>query len=124
MQRRYGKEKDWPAPDLIVVDGGRGQLNAVLPVVRNCGVEAPVIGLAKRMEEIFVEDRREPVVLDRHEPALQLLQYIRDEAHRFVITYHRQWTVKRNAESIWTIFQALVQNGGERFGKHSALLMI
>lgn len=100
MQRRYGKEKDWPVPDLIVVDGGRGQLNAVLPVIRNCGVEAPVIGLAKRMEEIFVEDRREPVVLDRHEPALQLLQYIRDEAHRFVITYHRQWTVKRNAESI------------------------
>lgn len=100
MSRRYGHEKDWPQPDLIVLDGGLGQLHAALPVIRAAGCEAPVIGLAKRMEEIYTEDGGDPVVLDPHEPALQLLQYIRDEAHRFVITYHRQWTARRNAESV------------------------
>lgn len=100
MSRRYGHEKDWPQPDLIVLDGGLGQLHAALPVIRAAGCNAPVIGLAKRMEEIYTEFSEEPVVLDRHEPALQLLQYIRDEAHRFVITYHRQCTARRNAESV------------------------
>ncbi len=100
MSRRYGHEKDCPVPDLIVLDGGLGQLRAALPVIRAAGCDAPVIGLAKRMEEIYTEGSGEPVMLDRHEPALQLLQYIRDEAHRFVITYHRQWTAKRNAESV------------------------
>lgn len=100
MSRRYGQEKDWPKPDLIVLDGGRGQLNAALPLIRAAGIDAPVIGLAKRMEEIYTENSEEPVTLDAHEPALQLLQYIRDEAHRFVIAYHRKWTAKRNAESV------------------------
>jgi excinuclease ABC subunit C len=100
MSRRYGKEKDWPAPDLIVLDGGLGQLHAALPVIREAGCDAPVIGLAKRIEEIYMEGSEEPVVLDHHEPALQLLQFIRDEAHRFVISYHRKWTNKRNTESI------------------------
>lgn len=100
MGRRYGTEKDWPKPDLIVLDGGLGQLHAALPVIRGAGITAPVIGLAKRMEEIYTEGSEEPVVLDTHEPALQMLQYIRDEAHRFVITYHRKWTAKRNAESV------------------------
>ena len=100
MSRRYGQEKDWPKPDLIVLDGGRGQLNAALPLIRAAGIDAPVIGLAKRMEEIYTENSEETVTLDAHEPALQLLQYIRDEAHRFVIAYHRKWTAKRNAESV------------------------
>lgn len=100
MSRRYGNEKDWPAPDLIVLDGGLGQLHAALPAIRNAGCDAPVIGLAKRIEEIYVEGSEDPIILDHHEPALQLLQFIRDEAHRFVITYHRKWTNKRNTESI------------------------
>lgn len=100
MSRRYGKEKDWPAPDLIVLDGGLGQLHAALPVIRKSGCDAPVIGLAKRIEEIYIEGSEEPIILDHHEPALQLLQFIRDEAHRFVISYHRKWTNKRNTESI------------------------
>ena len=100
MSRRYGKEKDWPEPDLIVLDGGLGQLHAALPVIRAAGCQAPVIGLAKRIEEIYVEGSEIPIVLDHHEPALQLLQFIRDEAHRFVITYHRKWTNKRNTESV------------------------
>lgn len=100
MNRRYGKEKDWPQPDLIVLDGGLGQLQAALPVIRQAGCQAAVIGLAKRMEEIYTEGGEEPILLDRREPALQLLQFIRDEAHRFVITYHRRWANKRNTESI------------------------
>lgn len=100
MRRRYGTEKGWPDPDLIVLDGGLGQMSAAIPVIRSAGCRAPVIGLAKRMEEIYVEESSEPIVLDRHEPALQLLQYIRDEAHRFVISYHRKWTSRRNTESV------------------------
>ena len=100
MSRRYGKEKDWPEPDLIVLDGGLGQMHAAIPVIREAGCHAPVIGLAKRIEEIYVEGSDIPIVLDHHEPALQLLQFIRDEAHRFVITYHRKWTNKRNTESV------------------------
>lgn len=100
MNRRYGKEKDWPQPDLIVLDGGLGQLQAALPVIRQAGCQAAVIGLAKRMEEIYTEGGEEPILLDRREPALQILQFIRDEAHRFVITYHRRWANKRNTESI------------------------
>lgn len=100
MSRRYGNEKEWAIPDLIVLDGGLGQLHAALPVIRACGVTAPVIGLAKRMEEIYVEGSSEPIIIDHREPALQLLQYIRDESHRFVISYHRKWIAKRNAQSI------------------------
>lgn len=100
MARRYGIETKWPRPDLIVLDGGKGQLDAALPVIRSCGVDTPVIGLAKRMEEIYVEGQTDPIIIDPHEPALQLLQFIRDEAHRFVIAYHRKWTSKRNTESI------------------------
>lgn len=107
MERRYGKEKDWPSPDLIVLDGGLGQLHAALPVIRDAGCDAPVIGLAKRIEEIYVEGSEDPIVLDHHEPALQLLQFIRDEAHRFVISYHRQWTNKRNTESILDHIQGI-----------------
>ncbi|MFR6110238.1 MAG: hypothetical protein ACLUIQ_01535 [Dialister invisus] len=55
MARRYGIETKWPRPDLIVLDGGKGQLDAALPVIRSCGIDTPVIGLAKRMEEIYVE---------------------------------------------------------------------
>lgn len=100
MRRRYGKEKRLVKPDLIILDGGQGQLHAALPVIRECGIDSPVIGLAKRMEEIYVEDSKTPIVVDSHEPMLQLLQFIRDEAHRFVISYHRKWISKRNRESI------------------------
>lgn len=100
MSRRYGNEKEWPQPDLIVLDGGLGQMSAAIPVIRGAGCQAAVIGLAKRMEEIYVEGKVEPIVLDRHEPALQLLQFIRDEAHRFVISYHRKWASRRNTESV------------------------
>ncbi|ETJ00920.1 MAG: UvrABC system protein C, partial [Veillonella dispar DORA_11] len=88
MERRYGNETDWPMPDLIIIDGGKGQLNAALPLIRAVGVtDVPVISLAKRIEEVFVEGQSESIILSHHTPELQLLQQIRDEAHRFAITY-------------------------------------
>ncbi len=77
-------------PDLVIIDGGKGQLAAVLDVMREMGVkDVPTVGLAKQHEEIFVQDVSEPVVLPRNSQALYLVQRIRDEAHRFAITYHR-----------------------------------
>lgn len=99
MERRYN-EKDWPVPDLIVIDGGKGQLHAALPIIRQAGCEAPVISLAKRIEEVFVEGRSDSIILSHHTPELQLLQAIRDEAHRFAITYHRHLRGKRSFVSI------------------------
>lgn len=99
MERRYN-EKDWPVPDLIVIDGGKGQLHAALPVIRQAGCETPVISLAKRIEEVFVEGRSDSIILSHHTPELQLLQAIRDEAHRFAITYHRHLRGKRSLVSI------------------------
>ncbi len=77
-------------PDLVIIDGGKGQLSAVLDVMRDMGVkQIPTVGLAKQHEEIYVQDVSEPVVLPRTSQALYLVQRIRDEAHRFAITYHR-----------------------------------
>ena len=99
MARRYG-EKDWPVPDLIIIDGGKGQLHAACPSIRDAGCEAPVISLAKRIEEVFVEGSSDSIILSHHTPELQLLQSIRDEAHRFAITYHRNLRGKRSLVSI------------------------
>ena len=76
-------------PDLMVIDGGRGQLNAALRAMDEVGLHIPTIGLAKQLEEVYVPERDETVMLDRKSPALHVLQRIRDEAHRFAITYHR-----------------------------------
>lgn len=77
-------------PDLVIIDGGKGQLAAALDVMREMGVKhIPAVGLAKQHEEIFVQDVSEAVVLPRTSQALYLVQRIRDEAHRFAITYHR-----------------------------------
>jgi excinuclease ABC subunit C len=86
-------EKFTPAPDLIVLDGGKGQLSAVIPVLEEMKVgdelpDIPLRSLAKREEEIFEPGRPEPVVLERNSPELHLLQRVRDEAHRFANAYH------------------------------------
>ncbi|HEX8928010.1 MAG TPA: helix-hairpin-helix domain-containing protein, partial [Actinomycetota bacterium] len=78
-------------PSLIVVDGGRPQLAAALDALEQAGrTELPVIGMAKRMEEVYVPGSPDPVVLPRSSEALYLLQRVRDEAHRFAIAYHRK----------------------------------
>jgi excinuclease ABC subunit C len=78
-------------PGLVIIDGGKGQLGAALDVMRDLGLrDVPVCGLAKREEEIFMQDIDEPIILPRTSEALYLVQRIRDEAHRFAITYHRK----------------------------------
>ncbi|MBU2573237.1 MAG: excinuclease ABC subunit UvrC [Elusimicrobia bacterium] len=77
-------------PDLILIDGGRGQLAAALAAMRELKLKIPVIALAKRLEEVYVPFRNRPLLLDRGHPALTLLQALRDEVHRFAVTYHRK----------------------------------
>jgi len=78
-----------PLPDLLLIDGGMGQLAYAARAASRCGACVPLVSLAKKNEEIFIPGRREPVRLDRADPALRLLMAIRDEAHRFGIRYHR-----------------------------------
>lgn len=83
-------EKNWDKPDLIIIDGGKGQLSSVMEIIKELGVEGiDVVSLAKRNEEVFLPEQSEPVILPRNSSALFLFQRIRDEAHRFAITYHR-----------------------------------
>ena len=87
-------------PDLVIIDGGKGQLSAVTDVMREMGVKhIPTVGLAKQHEEIYVQDVSEPIVLARTSEALYLVQRIRDEAHRFAITYHRGVRGKSSIQS-------------------------
>jgi excinuclease ABC subunit C len=102
VRRRYSKvlENGGPFPDLIVIDGGKGQLNAAYAALESVGLSNLVaIGLAKKEELVFTRDSMEPLALDPHGNALRLLQRIRDEAHRFAITFHRQSRRKRDLQS-------------------------
>jgi excinuclease ABC subunit C len=99
-------------PNLVVVDGGKGQLSSVLGAMQAFDLpRVAVISLAKRVEEVFVPDRPEPIVLDRHAPGLQLLQRIRDEAHRFALGFHRQ---RRDSKAKESIFDTLPGVGPAR----------
>lgn len=98
--RRYGDAVVADMPDLIIIDGGKGQLSSALEIIRGAGHLVPVVGLAKQFEYIFTEGESEPVILPRHSQALYLVQRIRDEAHRFAITYHRKLRSKRNLVSV------------------------
>lgn len=105
IRRRFEAAREGRAgfnhiPGLVVVDGGKGQLAAALAQLRELGFDdVNVISLAKREEEIFVPGRSQPVVLDRDNPALKLLQQIRDEAHRFAVAYHRRLRTKSTLAS-------------------------
>jgi excinuclease ABC subunit C len=95
-----GDESFGAVPDLVIVDGGKGQVSAAHDEMRNLGVgHIPLAGLAKRFEELFVKDVSEPIVLPRTSQALYLVQRIRDEAHRFAITYHRKVRTKAGMRS-------------------------
>ena len=98
--RRY-RQSDGIMPDLIIIDGGKGQLNSALEIIRALGhYQIPVVGLAKQFEYVFLEGQSEPVILPPNSKALYLIQQIRDEAHRFAITYHRKLRHKRNLVSV------------------------
>jgi excinuclease ABC subunit C len=86
-------------PSLVVVDGGRGQLGVAEKVLADRGLDIPVIGLAKRLEEVYLPGQPEPLMIPRGSEALFVLQHIRDEAHRFAITYHREKRAKRALRS-------------------------
>lgn len=102
VTRRYRKvnEEDGPWPDLIVIDGGKGQLNAAYEALEGLGLEHLVaVGLAKQEELVFTRDREEPIAFAAGTPALRLLQRIRDEAHRFAVTFHRTARSNRDLRS-------------------------
>ena len=102
LTRRFSRalEQGSPLPDLVLIDGGRGQLNVGLKVLEDLGLDyLPVIALAKRREEVYRGDRLHPLVLDPTSPALHTLQKIRDEAHRFAITYHKKLRARRTLQS-------------------------
>jgi excinuclease ABC subunit C len=102
VQRRYRSrlEAGGPFPDLILIDGGKGQLSAAYEGLEAIGLANLIaVGIAKKEELLFLRDRREPVVLDEHDPALLLIQRIRDEAHRFAVTFHRKARSMRDLRS-------------------------
>ncbi len=86
-------------PDLIMVDGGKGQVSAAKEVLDELKLEVPLVGLAKKNEELFLPDRSDPIVLPRDSGALYLVMRLRDEAHRFAITYHRKLRGERALHS-------------------------
>jgi excinuclease ABC subunit C len=94
------EERRWAMPDLVIVDGGRGQVSAAKEVLDELGLhDLPLAGLAKEREELFLPERADPVVLPATSPALYLVQRLRDEAHRFAITYHRDLRARRSVRS-------------------------
>jgi excinuclease ABC subunit C len=98
VTRRYRRQlaEDRRLPDLVLIDGGRGQLGAALAALARVGLPMlAVVSIAKREEEIYLQHRGEPVRLQRGSPVLQLIQRIRDEAHRFALTRHRKRRSRR-----------------------------
>ena len=93
LSRRLSRlgEPKWEKPDLIIIDGGKGQLSSVMEVIKELDMTSQdIVSLAKRLEEIFLPNKRLPVIFERDSGALYFFQQIRDEAHRFAITFHRQ----------------------------------
>jgi len=115
--RRYNRVKDEekPLPDLILIDGGKGQLSMAVSALRELGLDyIPVIGLAKRLEEVFVPGNPDPQSIHKQSPGLILLRRIRDEAHRFAITFQRQ---KRNKDMVLSVFSKIPGMGKKRLKK-------
>ncbi len=91
---------DWAIPDLIIIDGGKGQLSAAMEVLQELRIDIPTVGLAKENEEIFIPGSPDPIILPRSSQGLYMVQRIRDEAHRFGITYHRKLRSDRTFKSV------------------------
>jgi excinuclease ABC subunit C len=102
ITRRYKRLRDEkkPFPDLIMVDGGKGQLSSAVQALKDLGVfPHPIIGLAKRLEDVFIPDSPDPQNIPKTSSALKILQQLRDESHRFAITFHRERRKKRTLTS-------------------------
>ena len=92
LSRRFKRIKSGKInpPDLIIIDGGKGQLSSVIAMMKEFELKLNIVSLAKREEEVFLPSQSNPVIFAKNSPALHLFQRIRDEAHRFAITFHRQ----------------------------------
>ncbi|MEJ2251418.1 MAG: excinuclease ABC subunit UvrC [Candidatus Lokiarchaeota archaeon] len=97
IERRYSYllKRNLELPDLIVVDGGKGQLNVATKVLDDLGLKIPIIGLAKKFEEIYIQEKKDPIILPKDSEILKLFQHIRDEAHRFAVRLHKKQRIKR-----------------------------
>ena len=96
IKRRYFRllEEESQLPDLILIDGGKGQLNAALDSLQSLGLKTPCVSLAKENEEVFIPHQKTPIVIPKNKPSLKILQHARDETHRFGVAYNR--TIRRN----------------------------
>jgi excinuclease ABC subunit C len=103
VSRRYKRllAEEQPLPDLVVVDGGKGQLSAAVEALEKLGLrgKVPVIGIAKRLEEIYFPGDSIPIYIDKKSETLKIIQHLRDEAHRFGITHHRNRREKGSLKS-------------------------
>ncbi|HEX7628367.1 MAG TPA: helix-hairpin-helix domain-containing protein, partial [Candidatus Methanoperedens sp.] len=102
VRRAYSrrKEEGKRMPDLVLIDGGKGQLNAAADTISRLGLKLNIAAIAKEFEYIFIPGRESPVILPHDSPGLKLLQRIRDEAHRFALAYHRKLRGKKLSESL------------------------
>ena len=113
-RRYYGKlSETLPMPDLVIIDGGKGQLSSVMEIFESKGFEPDVVSLAKRLEEVFKPHQSQPVIFPINSPALYFFQRIRDEAHRFAITYHRKLRGKKATESVLDEIKGLSKSSKE-----------
>lgn len=122
LSRRYKrvmKEKQ-QIPDLIVVDGGKGQLSSAVEALQEIGFygECEIIGLAKRLEEVFVPNRSDPIMIPKKSSALKLLQRVRDEAHRFAISFHRKKRSKRTIKTELTQIKGIGKKTAQKMLNH------
>ncbi len=100
IEQEVSLEHDWAMPDLIIIDGGKGQLSAAMEVLQELHIDVPTTGLAKENEELFIPGSPDPILLPRTSQGLYMVQRIRDEAHRFGITYHRKLRSDRTFKSV------------------------
>jgi excinuclease ABC subunit C len=102
IRRRYSMllKRGYELPDLIVVDGGKGQLNAGISVLQELSLNIPIIGLAKKYEELYVPNQKHPVILPANSQILKLFQRVRDEAHRFAVRLQKKQRKKRITGSV------------------------
>jgi len=122
LTRRYSRlmQTGEHLPDLIVVDGGKGQLSSAVEALQEIGFygQVPVVGLAKRLEEIFLPGKSDPIMIPKNSSALKLMQQIRDEAHRFAITFHREKRSKRTFRTELTDIPGIGEFTARKLIKH------
>ncbi len=131
LKRRFKRSRDaantWATlPDLVLIDGGKGQLNAVLAAMHEVGADSvPAASLAKEKEEIFIPQRSTPIILPHNSPGLQLLQRLRDEAHRFALGYHQKIRKRETFASVLDTIPGIGRNRKrtllKRFGSVTAI---